>query len=72
MEQKWKSTTARNDGITTTALEKIPEPGHEQRVAEIAYEFWQARGCPDGTPDEDWFRAEQELAALKGMAQKAS
>ena len=30
-------------------------------VARLAYEFWEARGCPDGSPEEDWFRAENEL-----------
>jgi hypothetical protein len=27
----------------------------------LAYEFWQERGCPEGSPDEDWFRATKEL-----------
>ena len=31
------------------------------RIAEQAYLYWQARGCPEGSPEEDWFRAEQEL-----------
>lgn len=30
-------------------------------IAALAYELWQSRGCPDGSPEEDWFRAEQEL-----------
>ncbi len=33
---------------------------HEQ-IAVRAYGLWQERGCPDGSPDVDWFRAEQEL-----------
>ena len=28
----------------------------------LAYQFWQGRGCPLGTPEVDWFRAEQEHA----------
>jgi hypothetical protein len=39
------------------------EPEHEQASAFLAYQFWQERGCPIGSPDEDWFRAEQELTA---------
>lgn len=31
-------------------------------VARLAYALWQSRGCPVGSPEEDWFRAEQELA----------
>ena len=30
-------------------------------IAARAYELWLARGCPNGSPEEDWFRAEQEL-----------
>jgi Protein of unknown function (DUF2934) len=34
--------------------------GHRD-IAELAYELWQARGCPNGSPQEDWFRAVEEL-----------
>jgi hypothetical protein len=30
-------------------------------VAALAYKFWQRRGCPTGSDQEDWFRAEKEL-----------
>ena len=30
-------------------------------VARVAYALWEARGCPDGSPEEDWFRAEKQL-----------
>lgn len=30
-------------------------------IAALAYQFWNERGCPIGSPDEDWFRAEAEL-----------
>lgn len=36
--------------------------GHDD-IAALAHELWQARGCPDGSPDEDWFHAAQELRA---------
>lgn len=32
-----------------------------RKVEELAYQLWEARGYPAGSPDEDWFRAEQEL-----------
>lgn len=34
--------------------------GHDD-IAALAYELWQARGCPDGSPDEDWFEAARQL-----------
>ena len=36
-------------------------------IAALAYSYWQARGCPDGTREEDWFRAEEELKVKKGI-----
>jgi hypothetical protein len=32
-------------------------------IAALAYQLWQARGCPYGSPEEDWLRAESELRA---------
>jgi len=39
---------------------------NEEEVAMLAYSYWQQRGCPDGCPEEDWFRAERELASQNG------
>jgi len=33
----------------------------QDEVAGLAYMYWQQRGCPDGSPEEDWFRAEADL-----------
>lgn len=33
----------------------------ETKIASLAYFFWQSRGCPEGSPEDDWFRAETEL-----------
>ena len=34
--------------------------GH-QDIAALAHTLWEARGRPEGSPDEDWFHASQEL-----------
>ena len=34
--------------------------GH-QDIATLAHELWQARGCPEGSPEQDWFEAAQQL-----------
>jgi hypothetical protein len=31
-------------------------------IASLAYALWQQRGCPEGSSEEDWFKAEQELS----------
>jgi hypothetical protein len=37
-------------------------------IAQLAYTFWEARGRPWGSPDEDWFRAEQEIKKSREWA----
>jgi hypothetical protein len=33
----------------------------ETRIAALAYQLWQERGCPIGSDQDDWFRAETML-----------
>ena len=40
---------------------EIAKPAAEQSIAVRAYELWHERGCPIGSPEADWFRAEEEL-----------
>ena len=48
-EEKIFSTDAEAPEVTATA------------IAQRAYQLWEERGCPYGCPEEDWFRAENEL-----------
>ena len=32
-----------------------------ERIALLAYSYWEARGFQPGNPEEDWFRAEREI-----------
>ena len=41
--------------------QKHPKADSEQDIAALAYEFWEARSRPEGSPEEDWFRAVEEL-----------
>jgi len=31
------------------------------KVATLAYQLWHERGCPEGSPEVDWFQAQQQL-----------
>jgi hypothetical protein len=42
------------------------------KIEALAYLHWLDRGCPIGSPEEDWFQAENELKNRKGYAQKAA
>lgn len=46
--------------IGATVGHGIAAFGHAE-IAALAYELWQARGGPIGSPEEDWFRAAEEL-----------
>ena len=57
----------RQQGQTETNGTKVktadmPESG---QVAALAYELWQKRGCPEGSPEADWLRAEEALTAVR-------
>lgn len=36
-----------------------------RELEELAYLLWQQRGCPEGSPEEDWFAAQRMLQARK-------
>src|SRR5579864_5531603 len=35
----------------------------EEEIAALAYRLWQQRGCPEGSPEKDWFRALELLGS---------
>jgi hypothetical protein len=37
---------------------------HEM-TEKLAYEFWEFRGCPIGSPETDWYAAEKYLASCQ-------
>lgn len=47
-------------GRESTNRHGIAAFGHAE-IAALAYEHWLARGCPEGSPEEDWFEAAEEL-----------
>jgi hypothetical protein len=47
----------------------IPAFGHDD-IAALAHELWQARGCPNGSSEEDWFRAAEELRIARWRSQR--
>ena len=49
---------------------RIDSPEHKRKedIAALAYDLWHARGCPDGSPEDDWLQAERELEGSAGTA----
>lgn len=54
----------KRSGANTTAAPTQDE------IALLAYELWQRRGCPVGSPEEDWNQAEIELRKRRQFASK--
>ncbi len=48
-------------GNSGSGNNKSAPPWNYEETAQLAYSFWEARGRQGGSPQEDWFRAEQEL-----------
>jgi hypothetical protein len=58
------------DGGRSRVLVTLDALEHDE-VAELAYQLWILRGCPDGSPDEDWLRAEEELLHHRALDHRA-
>jgi hypothetical protein len=38
-----------------------------EEIAKLAYSYWQADGCPEGSDMRYWLRAESEVLAARGL-----
>lgn len=52
------------DGLSV--LESTPTPSKES-IIPLARALWKARGCPEGSPEDDWLRAEQALRSQREL-----
>ena len=58
--------TLEQSTVPENATENMrPSMSEQEKIALLAYSYWQARGCPEGSSEEDWFRAEEELRSTK-------
>jgi hypothetical protein len=42
-------------------------PSEQEAIAKLAYQLWSERGRPEGSPEEDWFRAEELLRSSRAL-----
>jgi len=77
MSRKGELTSARHaasvkraNGVGPEAAYAVSAEVHEA-IARLAYSYWQARGCPIGSSEEDWYRAENELRKPSAAAAAA-
>ncbi len=43
-----------------------------EQIARLAHQYWLERGSPIGTPEEDWFRAEEVIRLRPQPEQKGN
>jgi hypothetical protein len=61
------STTSENESKiiiaeANTSNEGTPlEVSKREKIALLAYSYWEQRGCRGGSPEEDWYRAERDV-----------
>lgn len=46
---------------TYPSVPAVPSALSHAEISRLAYSYWEARGYPHGSSDEDWYRAETEL-----------
>ena len=67
MAKKGELKTNPNAESATAVYEASPKTEYpvsaeeHEEIARLAYSYWEARGCPIGSPEDDWYRAENEL-----------
>jgi len=69
-------TPKKNRKVTTMSpnadeVTRQTEGSPHEAIALRAYRLWESRGCPIGSPEEDWFRAEREIIGQEGRPAKA-
>jgi hypothetical protein len=47
---------------------QVMEPNNHEKISARAYQLWMERGCPIGSPEIDWLRAEVEISAAESSA----
>jgi hypothetical protein len=62
-----KTMTREEEELIREAALESPEAAEQDEdperrlIAELAYRYWEGRGCPHGTAEDDWYRAEREV-----------
>ena len=61
-----------NEIKTVSRSEPSVAPVEHEAVEAMAYQIWLQRGCPIGSDQEDWYKAETELKTRSQTTQRAA
>lgn len=70
MSELWTDTSSTEAGVAETESPEVDATTAD--IAALAYALWEERGMPEGSPDEDWFRAEQILTSKTAMTARTT
>jgi hypothetical protein len=59
-----KKTSSKAPKAASASIEGSSGAPRHEMIAEAAYYYAEKRGFQGGSPDEDWFRAEQDIQRL--------
>ena len=65
---KKAAATANTSIVNLSDALESPQSLDVKDIEVRAYLSWLERGCPEGSPQEDWYRAERELMAMSAGA----
>jgi len=52
------------------ATQPAADGSTDEEIGRLAHQYWMERGCPIGTPEEDWFRAVEEIKRRSQQTQQ--
>lgn len=53
-----------------TDVREQNEETDPREIAELAYSYWEGRGCEDGHDVEDWLAAEEEIRRRRAFLEE--
>lgn len=64
-----RESSDRSQPMTTSQMPDIDatEQALQENIRQVAYSLWEMRGRPEGTAEEDWREAEQQVRLLHGQ-----
>ena len=58
-------------GSEPSVTQPVTDAPTQEQIACLAYSYWVERGYQGGSPEEDWLRAERELADASAVSATA-
>ena len=59
-----------SDPLNESGQRAVSDNADDREIAVLAHQLWHERGCPIGSDQEDWFRAEREIARSKKLGEE--